>query len=443
MKAPKVGADDFAASGHAETDIAELPRADVAAGPECTRSADDFLFVWPDADVRIEVTTVKEHSEGITAELAVSLGGRELHWGRLALASTPARGQLVKRLAQQHRALPWGTLVEQACRGTVRAVRQGAPALQLTGAPFTGPRFLVEPFVWHTDCSFLFADGGSGKGWLALLTAITLATGQPIAGLRPVAGRRLSTLYLDWEASQADLDDRLHRLGRGLGFSTANLPIYRLAMDRPLAQDLVRVRAETVRCQAGLLIVDSWMPACGAGRDGAGFDTAVAAFAALRGLGRPALAIAHLSKTMADQKSAGRIYGSVFNGNLSRNVWEVKRSDDSDAGAMLLGCYHSKVNDVAKRKPFGVRVGFDGDAGPVTIAGCPLREGGPDLLAKLPLPARLLTALTSGALTAAALAEETGVSEDTVGRTLRRLGEQGKVVKVSETKPYTWGRAAS
>src|SRR5687767_13403988 len=109
MKAAKAGVDDFAASGHAEADLVELPRAHVAASPDCTRIADDFLFAWPDADVRIEVTTVKEHSGGITAELAVSLSGRELHWGSLALASTPARGQLVKRLAQQHRALPWGT----------------------------------------------------------------------------------------------------------------------------------------------------------------------------------------------------------------------------------------------------------------------------------------------------------------------------------------------
>ena len=105
MKPAKVGVDDFAAAGP-DAALADLPRTAVTVEPTRTRIADDFVFEWADAGVRIEVTTVREHSEGITAEMAVSLAGTELHWARLALASTPGRVQLVKRLAQQHRALP-------------------------------------------------------------------------------------------------------------------------------------------------------------------------------------------------------------------------------------------------------------------------------------------------------------------------------------------------
>jgi hypothetical protein len=49
VKPAKVGVDDFAAAGHAEADLADLPRAPVAAQPTCTRTADDFVFAWPDA----------------------------------------------------------------------------------------------------------------------------------------------------------------------------------------------------------------------------------------------------------------------------------------------------------------------------------------------------------------------------------------------------------
>jgi AAA domain-containing protein len=441
LKSPKAGVDDFAASGHAEADLTDLPRADVALGPECTRIADDFLFLWPDADVRIEVTTVKEHSEGVTAELAVSLAGRELNWGRLALASTPARGQLVKRLAQQHRALPWGSIIEQACRLTVQATRAGSPAILLDAQPFAGPRFLVDPFVWHTDCSFLFADGGTGKGFVALLVALVGVIGQPLAGLRSLAPTGLRVLYLDWESSAADLNDRLYRLGEGLGLNTAGL-IARLGMDRPLGQDITRVRAEMARLETDFLILDSWQLACGVSRDSSGLDTAVGTFQTIRSLNRPALAIAHMSKTMADAKGAARIYGSVFNHNLSRNIWELKRDPDADSGTLLLGAYHTKINEGPRRPPFGLCFTFDGETGPVTVARAGLREGGPALLDKLSIPARILSILAPGALTIEEMAEHTGATEDTLGRTVRRLEKTRRLIKVGDARPFRWGLRA-
>src|SRR5262249_40380883 len=152
-------------------------------------------------------------------------------------------------------------------------------------------------------------------------TVIAAVTAQPIVGIVPHADHGLRVLYLDWESAKEDLDDRLYRLGQGLELATADLPIFRLGMERPLVADLVRVRTEAARVRADLLIVDSWMPACGVGRDTSGLDTAVGAFQAVRSLGRPVLAIAHVSKGMAEQKAAARIYGSVFNHNLSRNVW--------------------------------------------------------------------------------------------------------------------------
>jgi len=436
--------DDVVGRGGDGAAVNSLGREDLAPaepGPAtCARQGDDFTFTWPAESIMIAVTTVKEHSDGFTAELAVSLRGHELHWGRVGLASTPGRLALAKRLAVQHRPLAWGTVIEHACRETVRALREGAPAARLTARSFTGPRFLIEPFVWHSDVSFLFADGGSGKGWVALTTAIVASTGQAIAGIHPCASRPLRVLYLDWESSQDDLDDRLARLGLGLRLDTADLPIYRLGMDRPLAADLVRVRTECARVRAELLILDSWMPACGVSRDSSGLDTAVSTFQAVRSLGRPALAIAHLSKAMADQKGAARIYGSVFNHNLSRNVWEVKRAEDGEPGTMLLGCYHTKVNEAPKRKPFGLAFTFDGEQGPVTVSRSELlREAGPDLLDKLSLPARVVAMLATGALTLEEMAEHTKASEDTLGRTVLRLADKGKVVRLGETKPYRWG----
>jgi hypothetical protein len=210
-------------------------------------------------------------------------------------------------------------------------------------------------------------------------------------------------------------------------------------MDRPLAHDLPRVRGELARVQAGLLILDSWQLACGVSRDSSGLDTAVGAFQAIRALGRPALAIAHMSKTMADAKGAARIYGSVFNHNLSRNIWELKRDPDADPSTLLLGAYHAKINEGPRRPPFGLCFTFDGETGPVTITRAALREGGPALLDKLSVAARILSVVAPGALTIEEMAEHTGTKEETLGRTVRRLEKSGRLVKLADAKPFRWG----
>lgn len=439
MTAAKVGADDFAASGLAEADLARVPRRDLTASPKFTRTADDFLFTWDDADVQIAVTAAREHSDGVMAELTVTLAGRELHWARLALASTHARSGFINRLAQEHKRLPWGTFVEQACRLTVQAIRAGEPATMLDARPFAGFRYLVEPFVWHTACSFLFADGGTGKGFVALLAGLVARTGRSLVGLRSLAQTGVPVLYLDWESSAADLNDRLHRLGRGLGLDPTGL-IARLGMDRPLLQDLPRVRTEMTRLEAGLLIVDSWQLACGVSRDSSGLDTAVGAFQAIRALNRPTLAIAHVSKAMADAKGSARIYGSVFNHNLSRNVWELKRDSDADPATLLLGAYHAKINEGPRRAPFGLRFTFDGETGPVTVARAALGEGGPALMDKLSVPTRILALVAPAALTIEEMADRLDIKEQTVMRTVLRLHKAGRLVKLGAAKPFRWGR---
>src|SRR5262249_25640640 len=163
--------------------------------------------------------------------------------------------------------------------------------------------------------------------------------------------------YLDWETSREDLDDRVYRHALGLGVpAPAGLIGYR-QMERPLAQDEAAIRAEIHRLRSEFLIVDSWAPACGVGADGS--DATMAAIAAVRSLGLPCLALAHVSKAMADSKGAARPYGSVFNNNLARNAWEIKRADSGDEGHAVIGCYHRKVNDARYRRPFGLRFDFD------------------------------------------------------------------------------------
>jgi hypothetical protein len=441
VKAGKVGADDFAATGHAEADLAEVPRANVAAGPDCTRIADDFLFTWPDAAVGIEVTTVKEHSEGITAELAVSLGGRELHWGRLALASTPARGLLVKRLAQQHRALPWGTLVEQACRLTVREVRAGSPLVAVHPTPRSArQQNLIEGLtVPLHETSVAYGDGDSGKGWIGCLVAVALATGHAFPHIRPTQ-RGLRVAYLDWETTQEDFEARLDAIVRGAGLTLPPGLVYYRSLSRPLAAEAGALRADFARLGVQAAIIDSLIPA--SGEEPEGTAAAIGALNALRSfIGVTRFALSHVSKTSAEQlRGPLRPFGSVFMRNLVRSAWEIRRDEEAGPDELLLAAYHRKHNMGPKSPALSLSLRFAPD-GALTVAPADLAAA-PTLLSRASVSVQLEAALRAGASTSADLAARLAISKATVDRTLVRLAIKGTVIKLSTTKPFTWGLAA-
>ena len=435
MTHAKQGVDDRAAAGHGDV-LGDLPRAETTPAPQCTRDGDDLHLEWPDASVRIDVTAIREPSEGATAEFAVSVHGIELHWSRLALASAPAGAQFVKCLAQRYKALPWGTIVEQACRVTVRRVREGTPAVRLTGAPLSGPRYAVEPLWWHEGLSMLYADVGSLKGFVGLVAAMVAATGRTLAGLHSRLRAPVNVLILDWESSQGDHDDRMGRLARGLGLDPAALPLYYRPMVRPLAADFPAVRATIARHTIAMLLLDSWQPACGPGRDGAA-DTTVATVGAVRALGLPTLAVAHLSKADAREAGPGRIYGSIFNTALCRCAWELKRDtpepvpeDRSTRQTVLVGATHRKINNGRFRPPFALEFLFNGETGPVSVSPGDLQTAGPAVLAKLSLSSAILHLVQSGAQSTSDLAEATGKSENQVRARCAQLVKQGRLARL-------------
>jgi hypothetical protein len=76
----------------------------------------------------------------------------------------------------------------------------------------------------------------------------------------------------------------------------------------------------------------------------------------------------------------------------------------------------------------------------VTVADAELAEA-PDLLARTSVARRVTAALAAGALTLPELAA-VAASEATVGRAVRRLREQGRVVLVDNAQPWRWELAS-
>lgn len=415
----------------AAADETEADREARSRSPELCREGDTFRLTWPNTRVVMRLDRLQD-GRGLAGDLTVEAADQPLHWGRLWLANTRDREELVRKLDRLDRARPWRALLDQACQLVAEAVRQGVPTVRLTPAPAPEARCLVEPLLPLGETAVLFGDGGSGKSLLALALGVAVSTGCPLpGGLRMTSSPR-PVLFLDWESCQEEQAARLAGLLAGLGLADAE--VHYRPMVRPLADDAPRIRAEIARLDAGAVIVDSFGPALGAEPEGA--DGAIRAFNALRSFA-PAtrLVVAHVSKVEADRRSgASRPYGSVYVQNLARSVWEIRRAEEDDE-ALTLGLYHRKVNAGRLRRPLGLRFTFA--AGTIRLQAHDLdRE--PDLLGRTSLGHQILQTLGRGAVTVEELAETLGGSEESVGRVLRRLRTKGKVVRLDDGR---WGLA--
>jgi hypothetical protein len=423
VKREQVGADTFVAAGLAEGDgFDQLPREEVAHHLE--RHGDEFLIRWPAHRIECAVTGLREHTEGITGELAVSHGGVELHWGRLGFASTQTREGVVRKLTAIMPEPPWRTIIETACRATVRALRESSMTVPLLGHRAGALRFLVDPLLPLGQVAVIFGDGGVGKGHLAVVVALAVAHTAPLpSGL--VAPLHGPVLYLDWESDQEDLDDRVALQDAGLAGCGG---LHYRRMHRPLADEAPALRADVSRLGITFVIVDSLAPAAGPEPEGA--DAALRTHNAIRSLGPiTCLCLAHVSKAGADQRGPARPFGSVFVSNMARSVWEMRRSEDQDGEELRVALYHRKANRTRLRPPLGFRFHFTDEA--ITVQGADLAEA-PDLLARASASTQILTALRPGAKSIARLAEELGLRPETVKRTLQRLAERDKVVRLSD-----------
>jgi hypothetical protein len=438
---PKVGADELTAAGMGQADLQRLEREPVsltkAGPPEVVALGDELRFLWPALTVEAVLTHPRDHSDGIRAELAILVASVEVHWGQLNLASGPAREGVVKKLGAIDRGLPWREVLESTCRLGAQAFRAGEPVICLMPALRTEAlRFLIPKLLVRGESNVLFADGGHGKSVLALTFALAASSGAALPGIA-AAPEPVNTLYLDWESCVEEHEDRLAKLMAGAGLTEAPPILYR-PMTRPLAEEAAAIRTEISRHSVGLVIVDSWAPACGAEPEGA--DATVRTMNAMRAFGHTTrLALAHVSKTSAEQRSGPtKPFGSVFVQNLARNVWELRGTQDEDSDELRMGLFHRKVNGSRLLGSIGLRFTFAPDRillAPVDIA----RE--PDLVAHASLPKRIAAALASGALTVEEIAEHVGAPEKSVAAKLRTLKGKGTVLRLDndEQGRGRWG----
>ena len=292
----------------------------------------------------------------INGELTVSagiIGARTvdgiLSQGTFNFSSVPARKQratILRERARTSNKIDFHELLEAFCQYISAQEKIGAPAVTLRDVPVRSSQVRFFDVLGlrlpMNHMSMLFGAADTLKSFLAL---------DILAEVAAQGGRGL---YCDWELN--DEDHRL-RLGAICG-PTMPEAIKYCKCERPLVVEIDRLR-RIVRAEGiTYAVLDS--VAYGTLGDPAEAGPAMDYCRAVGQLGVGALAIAHITKT-GDQNDQ-MPYGSVFWNASARMTWNVKRSETSDDGeVVMLGCFNRKSNLGAKRPAVGVRVQFDQD----------------------------------------------------------------------------------
>lgn len=375
--------------------------------------------------VQVELSRLRRSRDGLQGEVVVSaavvprLNGR-LHEAMFNVSSTVARDRLTKLLTERARpeVLPWDTIIEEFCGRVLEAERQGAPVVTLGNGNVRGTDLmLVDPVMPEGKTTIVFAQGGTGKSYLAVLLSVAVSRGIDVLGWH--TKRQGQVLYLDWEADADEVDMRLRRVSAGLGVPAPEI-LYR-PMTRPLDDVAEQIARVVEASRVALVIVDSVGIASGVAREHSdASESAIRLFSAFRLLGTTVLAIDHVTGEDARHGGAGAIskpYGSIYKVNLARSVWELRGSTD-EAGDSHLALYHRKVNAGRLREAMGFKVEHTADA---TLFE-PEEVDDPGLVTGLSQSARIERVLRDGPATVAYIAKETGIGDSAVRVVLSRGG---------------------
>ena len=366
---------------------------------------------------------------------------------RINILSHSAKEGLARALSKSFgKDIAWDLLVNHACAKVhdVVANRDSSQSFEEI-EPQIGQKYLLSPYILDEAPNVLFGMGSSGKTFLALRMAVSVAAGVPFLDTMP--DRTGNVLYVDYEATGPILNSRLLRL---LG-DTRLRDCPELAVDgllsrfryfkppAPLPDCLPALKKVVQEHKITLILIDSAVSACG----GPPEDAAVAGryFNALNKLGVASLTITHVSK--ADAGSEKMAFGSVYWHNFPRNTWNAQRVEEEDTPVINVGLFHRKANEDRRHPPRGVRLYFDPMNAFIDVS----HGSTEDFAREESTGKRIRRVLSEGPKTMQALRSELpDVEVNTLRSNLKRLKKRGEVMYDEEGCTWskmTYGRTPS
>ena len=381
--------------------------------PHIHRTGNTYLLDFTEENVRIRLDHIRAKQDTIMGEIMVAIMGPgvapRLHQAKLNLMSTSSRHTLAKHLNTRLELDDWDGLIELACIHVVNSYREGEPPCEVGDMPVSPDiRYQIHPIIFQNEANLIYAPGATGKSYLACFLGMLVQSNLDMCGLRVT---QANVLYLDFETSAYEIDQRLKALKAGAGLNSNGNFTYRFCA-QALASDLEALQRIVLDKNIGMVVVDSVGSACGGEPESA--EVVLRYFMALRTLKITSLSIDHTTK-----EGKGGPFGSVYKINNSRSVFELRQAQETDAERMSLGLYHRKSNRGKLLKPMAFEfVFFDGGQS-LLVERADIKDS-PQLAAGMPQQDQIASVLASGGLTPQAIAEETSLNEDSVRRVLVR-----------------------
>ena len=402
---------------------------------ELTHIPDGYQWTVPEAGLLLFFREVHSSSQGLMAEVEIfqDIAGerRQHYWSDLNLKAARSKTALAKLMAGRVPSYEqWETLIEMLCYLTAQEFRKPSDVFEIGHEEPPARTYRVAPLLAADEPTVFFGEGGSGKTWLALLLSMCIASGQPLAGLQPVAGK---VLYIDYETNKETLERRIRMLARGMGISYPSLLYYRGGL--PLAKDIASLKAHVLNNAISHVFIDSASLAVGGQLENV--EAVGQFFSALRQLACGSTIITHTAKNGQEGKRTA--FGSVYWTNLSRSVWEVLGNQEEGSNFLSIGIKHAKVNEEGKQPRLGFGVTFEADRVRFEARSVDSLPGLQQMHTALGQVIAAIGQFATGKATIRDIADTSGLGASTVEKTIQR--NRTKFVRFQELgkKSFEYG----
>lgn len=380
----------------------------------CT-NAGVYRYSWNGSHgINIRIDRLRESKGRLDAEITVnSLVGRIYH-SVINLLYAKARKEVAsacraKKADTNWEDFPWEDAIDDVCLLTLEKHREGEPVSSIGNLPVGDKhKHLLYSLLVENQANLIYGAGGTCKSFLSAFICLLLESGESMCRLKP--SRKARPLYLDFETSREEINDRLQMLKKGASLSEDINILYRFC-HQPLAADIMGIQRIVVENDIEFVVVDSYGMACGGEPESA--DMARQFFMALRSLRITTLTIDHVAKGNAKGP-----FGSVYKVNEARNVWEIKSAQEPGEGFTEVGLFHRKMNNGRLLKPLGYKFSFIDNEG-VIVEDIDVR-GNAVLASELSWRDRIAELLRRGSMKASDIAKELDTTEGNIRTTLNR-----------------------
>lgn len=397
-----------------------------------------YAVHWPDQNIRILLEYLTKERNGVIGEITILDGALPLCESlRINLNAEPKTKSIAKKVHENDGRLTlpdWARMIESTCVLTLRRYRRGEPSRYLDRHIVVEPlTFALNPLVPKKKACILFSDGGKGKSTLALSLALAVNAGAAIAGVSALKGK---ALYLDWEDDVDMHARRLQAIQAGHP-ELIDAGVEYLRCTEPLSKQTYQLVKLIQEKAITFIVIDSLMAATGGD---ASAEATGHLFAAIRQFNVESLCIGHVPKTKGEGQEHSTVYGSIFNQNYARAVWELQTEQEIGDEAAILGLFHRKSNLSRKHAPIGLKVTHNAQGTFVRYEAFDLSKTA-DLQHALPLQNRIRNLLDSDGMprTSQQVADELDAKLGSVKTTLSSPRYKGfKWSMLGEGKETKW-----